>query len=76
MINPALNSRWTTEKGGKLFQFTIDGLWSSGAGDRFKVISYDIKYDHLDQIQSIPAEKMEYFINDKIINPSPEQLNA
>jgi len=76
MINPALNSRWATEKGGLLFQFTIDGLWSSGAGDRFRVISYDIKYDHLDQIQTIPADKMEQFINEKIINPLTEQLNA
>ncbi|WP_316743389.1 hypothetical protein [Pedobacter antarcticus] len=64
-VNPAIGSRWTTEKDGKVFSITIDGMWSSGAGENFEVHSYDLKYDHLEQLQNISAERMEQLIREK-----------
>lgn len=78
MINPATGSRWSTEKGGKIFYITINGMWAVGSGDRFKVLSYDLKYDHLVEIQNMPADRMEQLISNRTLMyvAAPELITA
>jgi len=63
MINPALDTRWTIWKDGKEFHLTIKGIVSNGFRDNYRVISYSVKYDHLEPIQSVPAQKIYELIN-------------
>lgn len=69
MINPARDSRWYTIKDGKTYQITIEGIWARGVKEHYQVVAYDLKYDHLAEIQTIPVEKMNQLLQDKILNP-------
>jgi len=61
-MNPALHSIWTIAKDGKIFTFSIVGIWGAGVRDAYRVLNYELKYDHLDAIQQVPAEKLTTLI--------------
>jgi len=65
MINPAIGTRWYTEKNGKPFYLVVNGIIATGVRDTFQVISYELKYDHLEKLQIVPAAKMLDFITSK-----------
>lgn len=68
-MNPAIDTRWCIQKGNLLFQFTIVGIWGNGFLNNYQVTDYELKYDHMDKIQRIPALKIKALIEENQVRP-------
>lgn len=72
-INPALYTRWFIEKESKIFRLTIAGIICTGSKDNFKIISYQLKYDHTNEVQDMLRERVFELINGKIMRPDCDE---
>lgn len=68
-INPARGTRWSVEKHSKVFVFTIIGTISTGFGPSYRILEYELKYDHRNDPQIMPAEKLLDLIDNRVILP-------
>jgi|GEM_PF-5244969 len=67
--NPALNTRWCIEKDGKIFHLEVIGLYCTGAADKFKLIPYELKYEHKEITQRVQAEDFLNHIKMGVVKP-------
>lgn len=67
--NPANDTRWFVIKDNIRFRMKVLGATFSGFTHTYKTISYELKYDHLDQVQVIEADKFKQLINEGLVQP-------
>ena len=67
--NPAINTRWTIEKGGKIFRLEVIGIYFTGAADRYCTTAYELKYDNTENTQIVPAADFLHHIKMGVAKP-------
>jgi hypothetical protein len=75
-INPALNTRWMTEKQGKIFRIQVLYVNSTGVGDRYQILSYGIQYDHKEGAQEIEADLFRHHIKMGVVRPDWNSIGS
>lgn len=68
-VNPARGTRWSIKKGSKLFCFTVISTISTGYAHCYDIQSYELKYDHLEAVQVVPAHTLLELIDNKTVLP-------
>lgn len=69
MIKVTQDSRWAVRKDNKIFKFQVIGIWYKGSYETTRAVSYELKYEHIEEVQLIEAEKLESLINNKNVIP-------